>query len=169
VIIMRKFILLVALVLATGLTLTACNKQPAQPAADAAQAAPVKPTDPADTKGWNAYLGPIVVKNMEGMTAAQPFAYMVKAPVNDEAKADNARQLEAVQEVVSRGVTGGNLLAFAGPDSTTTADLLIAAFQTAKPNSVKKVIVLFVGDQADEARVADVLKPTGATFRFVQM
>lgn len=166
---MRKLILLVAMILMAGVALTACNKQPAEPAADAAKAAPVKPTDPGDTKGWNAYLGPIVVKNMEGMTAAQPFAYMVKAPVSDEAKADNARQLEAVQQVVSRGVTGGNLLAFAGPDSTTTADLLIAAFQTAKPNSFKNVIVLFVGDKADEARVAEVLKPTGATFRFVEL
>ncbi|MBN8714588.1 MAG: hypothetical protein J0H50_11580 [Xanthomonadales bacterium] len=166
---MRKLILLVALVLMAGLALTACNKKAAEPAADAAAAAPVKPTDPGDTKGWNAYLGPIVVKNMEGMTAAQPFAYMVKAPINDEAKADNARQLEAVQEVVSRGVTGGNLLAFAGPDSTATADLLISAFQAAKPNSLKNVIVLFVGDQADESRVSDAVKPTGATFRFVQI
>lgn len=166
---MRKLILLVAMVLMAGVALTACNKQPAEPVADAANAAPVKPTDPGDTKGWNAYLGPIVVKNMEGMTAAQPFAYMVKAPINDEAKADNARQLEAVEQVVSRGVTGGNLLAFAGPDSTATADLLIAAFQTAKPNSFKNVIVLFVGDKADEPRVAEVLKPTGATFRFVEL
>jgi len=166
---MRKLILIVALALTAGLALTACNKQGDQQAGQSAPAAAPKPTDPADTKGWNAYLGPIVMKNMQGMTAGQPFAYMVKAPVNDDAKADNARQLQAVQDVVSRGVTGGNLLAFAGPDSAATADLLIAAMQSAHPNSLKNVIVLFVGDQADEQRVADALKPTAATFRFVQM
>lgn len=166
---MRKLILVVALALTTGLVLTACNKQPAQQSGPAvAQEAP-KPTDPGDTKGWNAYLGPIVMKNMQGMTAGQPFAYMVKAPINDDAKADNDRQLKAVRDVVGRGVTGGNLLAFAGPDSAATADLLIAAFTDARPNSFKNVIVLFVGDKADEQRVSDVLKPTGAEFRFVEM
>lgn len=165
---MRKLILIVALALTAGLALTACNKKSDQ-APDAAKAEAPKPTDPGDTKGWNAYLGPIVQKNMEGMTAGQPFAYMVKAPINDEAKADNARQLLAVQDVVSRGVTGGNLLAFAGPDSTTTANLLVTAMGSAHPNSLKNVIVLFVGDQADEQRVADAVKPTAATFRFVQM
>lgn len=166
---MRKLILIVALALTAGLVLTACNKQSNQPAADTAAKVAPKPTDPGDTKGWNAYLGPIVQKNMEGMTAGQPFAYMVKAPINDDAKADDARQLLAVQEVVSRGVTGGNLLAFAGPDSAATANLVVTAMQSAHPNSLKNVIVLFVGDQGDEQRVSDAVKPTGATFRFVQI
>ncbi|MEO8748585.1 MAG: hypothetical protein ABI379_13170 [Rhodanobacter sp.] len=166
---MRKLILIVALALTAGLALTACNKQSGQPAAATAPVVAPKPTDPGDSKGWNAYLGPIVQKNMQGMTAGQPFAYLVKAPINDDAKADDARQLQAVQDVVSRGVTGGNLLAFAGPDSAATADLLTTALQSAHPNALKNVIVLFVGNQADEQRVADAVKPTGATFRFVQM
>ena len=165
---MRKLILIVALALLAGLALTACNKQSSQQAANVPAAAP-KPTDPGDTKGWNAYLGPIVQKNMQGMTAGQPFAYMVKAPINDDAKADDARQLAAVQDVVSRGVTGGNLLAFAGPDSAATGNLVVTAMQSAHPNSLKNVIVLFVGDEVDEQRVADAVKPTGATFRFVKM
>ena len=166
---MRKIILVVALALIAGLALTACNKQSGQQSAGTAPAVAPKPTDPGDTKGWNAYLGPIVQKNMQGMTAGQPFAYMVKAPINDEAKADDARQLLAVQDVVSRGVTAGNLLAFAGPDSSATGNLVVTAMQSAHPNSLRNVIVLFVGDQADEQRVADAVKPTGATFRFVQM
>ena len=43
------------------------------------------------------------------------------------------------------------------------------AFKDAKPGSFKDVIILFIGDQADQQRVDDVLKPTGATVRFVAM
>ena len=46
---------------------------------------------------------------------------------------------------------------------------LVTAFKDAKPGSFKDVIVLFIGDQADEQRVTDALKPTGATIRFVAM
>jgi hypothetical protein len=70
---------------------------------------------------------------------------------------------------VARGVLPGNLLAFGGPSSATTADLIVAAFKDAKPGSFKDVIILFIGDQADEQRVTDALKPTGATIRFVVM
>lgn len=166
---MRKLILVAAMALTASLMLTACNKQSAQQAApQAAQEAP-KPTDPNDSTAWNLYLGQIVQKNMQGMTAGQPYAYLVKPPLDDEAKAANDRQLEGVRETVARGVTPGNLLAFAGPDSTATADLLLAAFAGARPASFKGVIVLFIGDKADNQRVEDVLKPTGATYRFVEM
>mgnify|MGYP001552894608 CR=1 FL=1 len=70
---------------------------------------------------------------------------------------------------MARGVLPGNLLAFGGPDSTKTADLVVAAFKDAKPGSFKDVIVLFIGDKAHEQRVTDALKPTGATIRFVVM
>jgi len=103
------------------------------------------------------------------MTASQPYAYMVTAGVTDDDKAQNDRQLQSVQDTVARGVLPGNLLAFAGPDSGKTGDLLIAAFKDAKPGSFKDVIVVFIGDKADEQRVTDALKPTGATFRFVTM
>ena len=61
------------------------------------------------------------------------------------------------------------MMAFGGPDSAKTADLIVEAFKDAKAGSFKDVIVLFIGDQADEQRVDDVLKPTGATIRFVDM
>jgi len=61
------------------------------------------------------------------------------------------------------------MLVFGGPDSGKTADLIVAAFKDAKPGSFKDVIILFIGDKADEQRVTDALKPIGATFRFVAM
>jgi hypothetical protein len=66
-------------------------------------------------------------------------------------------------------VLPGNLLAFGGPDSAKTADFVISAFGKAQPGTFKGVIVLFIGDEADHQRVEDAIKPSGATFRFVQM
>lgn len=167
---MRKFVLIAAIALTATLALSACGKHgdDQQEGQQQAQQAP-KPTDPADSKGWNTYLGQIVQKNMQGMSANQPYAYRVAAGTTDEAKAQNDRQLQSVQDTVARGVLPGNLLAFGGPDSTKTADLVVAAFKDAKPGSFKDVIVLFIGDKADEQRVTDALKPTGATIRFVVM
>jgi hypothetical protein len=46
---------------------------------------------------------------------------------------------------------------------------VVDAFKNANPGSFKDVIVVFIGDKADEQKVADAMKPTGATFRFVEM
>jgi hypothetical protein len=167
---MRKFALVAAVGLAAALTLSACGKLEDEQQAASAQAAQVtRPTDKNDTEGWNKYLVQLLQKNLQGMSASQPYAYLVTPGDTDEAKAQNDRQLSTVQDTVARGVLPGNLLAFAGPDSAKTADLVVTAFTGAKPGSFKDVIVLFIGDKADEQRVAEVLKPTGATFRFVQM
>ena len=167
---MRKFALIAAVALTATLALSACGKHgdDQQAGQQQAQQAP-KPTDPNDSRAWNSYLGQIVQKNMQGMSANQPYAYMVTAGTTDDAKAQNERQLQSVQDTVARGVLPGNLLAFGGPSSATTADLVLAAFKDAKPGSFKDVIVLFIGDQTDEQRVTNALKPTGATIRFVVM
>ena len=87
----------------------------------------------------------------------------------DDQQAQNARQLQGVQDTVARGVLPGNLLAFGGPSSAATSEFVIDAFKNANPGSFKDVIVVFIGDKADEQKVTDALKPTGATFRFVEM
>jgi hypothetical protein len=165
---MRKFLIAATFALAASLALSACNKQEDNQQATQ-QAAATKPTDPNDGQAWNAYLGQIVQNNMQGMTAERPYAYMVPAGDDDEAKAKYDRQLQNVQDTVARGVLPGNMLAFAGPNSARTADFVIAAFEGAKPGSFKDVIVLFIGDQADKDRVDAALQPTGATVRFVAM
>jgi len=166
---MRKFVLIAAVALAAAFTLSACNKQQDDQPATEQTAKATKPTDPNDTKAWNTYLGQIVQANMQGMTARQPYPYLVPAGDTPDAQASRDRQLENIQGTVARGVLPGNMLVFAGPDSAKTADLMITAFTDAKAGSFKDVIVLFIGDEADKQRVEDVLKPTGATFRFVAM
>jgi hypothetical protein len=165
---MRKFLIAATFALAGSLALSACNKQE-DTQQTTQQAAATKPTDPNDAQAWNAYLGQIVQNNMQGMTAERPYAYMVPAGDDDDAKAKYDRQLQNVQDTVARGVLPGNLLAFAGPNSARTADFVTAAFQGAKPGSFKDVIVLFIGDEADKDRVTAALQPTGATVRFVAM
>ena len=117
-----------------------------------------KPTDPNDAKAWNSYLGQIVQKNMQGMTADRPYPYLVNAGDSDDDKAKRDRQLSNVQDTVARGVLPGNMLVFAGPESAKTADLIIEAFKDAKPGSFKDVIVLFIGDKADQERVTTALR-----------
>jgi hypothetical protein len=165
---MRKILIAATFALAGTLALSACNKQDDGQQATQQAAAP-KPTNPNDAQAWNAYLGQIVQNNMQGMTAERPYAYLVPAGDDDDAKAKYDRQLQNVQETVARGVLPGNLLAFAGPSSAKTADFVVAAFQGAKPGTFKDVIVLFIGDEADKDRVLAALQPTGATVRFVAM
>lgn len=167
---MRKFALIAVLALTAGLILSACGKhEDAQQADQQTTQQAAKPSDPNDTKAWNAYLGQIVQNNMQGMKADRPYPYLVPAGDSDEAVAARGRQLSNVQDTVARGVLPGNMLVFAGPDSAKTADLLATAFKDAKPGSFKDVIILFIGDKADEPRVDGVLKPTGAEIRFVAM
>ncbi len=166
---MTKYALLAALALAGTLSITACSQQEeAQQPTEQVQAV-AKPTDPNDTKAWGAYLGQIVQKNMQGMTADRPYPYLVPAGDSDDDKAKFDRQLDQVKDTVARGVLPGNMLVFAGPNSAKTADFLIEAFKDAKPGTFKDVIVLFIGDEADKERVNTALQPTGATIRFVAM
>ena len=167
---MRKFALFAAVALTASLALSACGKhEDSQQADQQTSQQATKPTDPNDVKAWNAYLGQIVQNNMQGMKADRPYPYLVPAGDSEDDVARRGRQLSNVQDTVARGVLPGNMLVFAGPDSAKTADLVIAAFKDAKPGSFKDVIILFIGDQADQQRVADVLKPTGAESRFVAM
>jgi hypothetical protein len=167
---MRKFALVATVAIASALALSACNKSEDADKAAAPQVAEVaKPANTTDTKAWSQYLGQIVRKNMQGMTADRPYPYLVPAG-DDQAGIDGrARQLENVQGTVARGVLPGNMLVFGGPDSTKTADLIVEAFKGANPGSFKNVIILFIGDQVDQQRVTEALTPTGATIRFVAM
>ena len=101
------------------------------------------------------------------MAAQTLYVYFVTAGQSEDDKAINDRQLQNMQGTVARGATPGNLLAFTGPVSATTADMLVEAFKGAQSGTFKGVIVLFIGDRFDERRVEDAVKPAGAIFRFV--
>lgn len=165
---MRKLLMLATITLLGAFALSACNKQePVQPVTQAA--IPTTPTSASDVKAWKAYLINVVTNNMQGMTSNRPYLYFVPAGDSEAAESQRDLQLSSVSDTVLRTVLPGNLLAFGGPDSSKTADLIVAAFAKASAGSFKGVIVLFIGSASDQARVADALKPSGATFRFRQM
>ncbi len=172
---MSKTIRFVMLAAVSAIVLCACgqSEQAKQKAADAAAAAeaakpvPLPGPNASDTD-WRQYLVKVVQRNMKGVKTSRPFMYYVPAGDSDDIKAKRARQLESVSDAVARGVLPGNMMAFGGPDSTTTADLVVAAFKDAAPGSFKDVVVLFIGAAADEDRVKQAVSPSGAEFRFVE-
>ncbi len=168
---MHKATQLAFIGLVTIFGLSACNQSPADDAAtqEQTEVVPTKPTDAADTKGWQAYISYIVKQNLSGMTASRPYVYFVPTGDEPEIAGQRDRQLVAVQGVVARTVLPGNLIAFAGPDSATTAEFITKAFSIAEKGSFENVIILFIGDSADKVKVGKALAASGATYRFVEM
>ncbi len=168
---MRKLAYFAIIALAGTLALSACGNKHNQPSQQQSQAkaGPTKPADKTDTKAWDAYLSSILSKHLQGMKADSPFAYMIPAGDSADAKASRQRQQDNIATTVQRGVLPGNLLAFAGADSATTANVVVNAFKNAQKGSMKGVIVMFIGDQSDKQRVGAAVEPTGAKYRFVAM
>lgn len=117
---------------------------------------------------WQAYLQQVVTSNMEGISNT-PYAYFVPSAKYPENEDSIGRVQGQVNDVVAATVLPGNMIAVGGPDSSTSALVLESAFKQASPGSFKGVVVLFIGDQADEAAVKAAVDPSGATFKFVQM
>ena len=173
---MKNSLRILFLALTATLVLSACgpsDEEKAKAAAEAAAAERMRPvpmpTDATDKKAWQTYLGKVVMNNMQGVKTNQPYMYFV--PSGDAQDVQDARQsqLDNVSGTVSRGVLPGNMLAFGGPDSKLTGDLVVAAFKDAGEGSFKGVIVLFIGAPADQERVKAAVAKSGAEFRFVEM
>lgn len=125
-----------------------------------------KPTSPRETRAWANYLSGIVRQNSQGVSANRTSIYFVPAGSDSDAAPARQRQLANVQQVLSRGVRPGNLLAFGGPDSGASADLVVNAFRNLPAGSCQGSVVLFMGAPADQARVAAAVQASGATPRF---
>jgi hypothetical protein len=181
---MKNQIRMFFLALAGVFMLAACgpsDEDKAKAAADAAAAEAAKPVPlpaaGADDTAWQKSLVSVVTHNMQGVKTNHPFMYYVPAGDSPEAQDARKSQLDNVSNTVARGVLPGNMLAFGGPDSGLTADLIVAAFSgnpdTATPGandgSFKNVVVLFAGAAADQQRVQDALTKSGAELRFVEM
>ena len=173
---MKNYIRILALAMFAALALCACgqsdaDKAKAAEAAAAAEAAkPVPlPAANADKAAWQKYLSNVVTRNMQGVKTNSPFMYYV--PAGDSADVLDARnnQLNSVADAVARGVLPGNMMAFGGPDSKATADLVVDAFSKSRDGSFKGVVILFVGAAADQDRVKEAVAKSGAEFRFYEM
>jgi hypothetical protein len=168
---MRRTLSIIALACTAALALSACNQgeqaQPQQAAEQKPATAPL-PTNPNDKAAWKQYLVGVVTANMQGVKSNHPYMYFVPGGEDEAANADRANQLENVKTVVSRGVLPGNMMAFGGPDSKITAQLIVDAFKDVQAGSFKDVVVLFIGAPADAETVKQALAASGADVRFVE-
>ncbi|HET6545271.1 MAG TPA: hypothetical protein VFG55_00830 [Rhodanobacteraceae bacterium] len=167
---MRKLIAITALAFTSAWALSACNQDQKDTAeVQTAAEVVVMPTSATDKAAWKKYLVSVVTGNMQGMTSRTPYMYFVPGGEDDVAVTDRGNQLENVSNVVARGVVPGNMMAFGGPDSAKTADLILEAFKDVQAGAFKGVIILFIGAQTDADRVKQALVNSGAEFRFVEM
>lgn len=168
---MRKIISLIAFATFAAITLAACNKPGKTPDQEAADKAPEVlsiPADPNDKNAWKKYLVGVVTANMQNVKSNHPYMYYVPGGADEANAADRANQLENVSTVVARGVLPGNMMAFGGPDSAITSQLIIDAFKDVQPGSFRDVVVLFIGAPADADKVKQALATSGADARFVE-
>ena len=173
---LKSYIRILAFAAASVMLLTACGPNDeekakiaeAAAAAEAAKPVPM-PTDPANKAAWQGYLVKTVMQHMEGVKTNHPYMYYVPGGSGADQEGTRKDQLDNVSTTVQRGVLPGNMMAFGGPDSKLTADLITAAFKDAGDGTLKGVVVLFVGAPADSERVKDAIGKSGAEFRFVEM
>jgi len=168
---MRKILPVIALACAAAVSLGACSQTEQAPPPAAAEQAPAvvaKPSNPTDKNAWKQYLVSVVTANMQGVKTNHPYMYFVPGGDDDAVKADRDNQLENVKTVVARGVLPGNMMAFGGPDSKITSQLIVDAFKDVGAGSFKDVVVLFIGDAADADTVKQALAASSADVRFVE-
>ncbi|MGH8125963.1 MAG: hypothetical protein ACREPK_08980 [Rhodanobacteraceae bacterium] len=120
------------------------------------------------TSVWQPYMQQIVIANMGTVTNA-PYAYFVPSSKYPENQGAISRVQDSLNGTVAATVLPGNMIAAGGPDSATTAQVLETAFKLASPGSFKGVVVLFMGDKADQPAVKAAVDPSGATFKFAEM
>lgn len=137
------------------LGLSACNQEAAAPATQTAAA----PADN-DKVAWTKYVTAAITPHYKKGVTQRVWNYLI---LPDE---DATRKLEVLQQSVENGLQPGQLFVYAGPDSTKVADLIVQGFATAKPDTLSKSELLFIGKKADEARVRAAVEPTGMTFLF---
>jgi len=147
--------------------LAACQKEEAPAEGAAAVQAPLTRPATNDDAEWGAYLSDVVTRNMGDVTRS-PYLYYL--PGSDSAGFEGARErlTEEVSMAMQRGIVEGNLVAFGSPESAMMADIIVNAFSKVDPGSMKGVVLLFIGDAADNERVQAAVAPAGVEYKFVE-
>ncbi|MBK8069555.1 MAG: hypothetical protein IPK27_18610 [Rhodanobacteraceae bacterium] len=156
----RRLIASIALACAL-IGLAACEQAPPPP--DPAASAP---TNPADAVAWKTYVSAVVKKIVPADQSKRIFATFVEYG-SDEAK--TARHVENIKNFVGRGIAEGTLILFASPDSPLMATIVEQAFANPpKPDMLKSINVIFIGQKAEEERVKAAVGAWGASFTFYE-
>lgn len=160
----------------TRLLLLACLSLPAlvackkEEAVQKVEKAPLTaPADANNEDAWAEYVKDVVVRRVdaEGLNTS-PYVYFLPAETKPGFQDEYDRLLEKATADASRGITAGNMLAFASPSSGKMADLVVAAFAKAQPGSMKGVKFLFIGKPEDSDRVKAAVEPSGVDYTFIE-
>lgn len=148
------------------LLLAACGQEEA---AAPVETAPVAAPDrDGDQMAWRNYLTDVVRRNAPN-DVTQTYNYFIPASGAEDYEQVYDRQLENVETALLRTVPAGNMLIFSSPEPERAADLMVSAFELTPESSLPGVYVLLIGNPGDQARVREVVEPTGAQFIFVEM
>lgn len=164
---MRTLIRAVSPVL-IALALAACHPQQAQTPAASAQTHVTPPNNPVDAVAWEDYMVKTSHADLQHI-ASKPYLFEVLAASDPQSPRRNPQIQQALTQMAKSNQFPGNAIAVAGPDPNATADILVASFNQAKPNSLKGLTVLYIGDENDKKRAEKSVADTGAAFRFVAM
>jgi hypothetical protein len=143
-----------------ALLLAACQKEAITEGVDidAPKSAPTTTGD----KEWKEYINDVVKRNRPTEVRGQSYTTYLAFGQTIETSVERAKNSLAA------GVQKGIFLAYASPNSKLMADIMVQAYPSAKPGSMKGVYVLFIGDASDEPAVRAAVAPSGATFMFVE-
>lgn len=119
-----------------------------------------------DVAEWREYLGAVVPRHMDGIQN-QPYVYRIPGESEEDFEGLYARTQERATLDLSRGIIRGNLLAFGGPNSSRTADVIVEAFRGVPEGTMPGVRILFIGASEDDARVREAVSPAAVDYVFI--
>lgn len=125
------------------------------PKQDAAVTAPKG----SDKQEWTKFVTAAIKPHYKQGTTQRVWNYLI---LSGE---DHTQKLEVLTKAVASGLQPGQLFVYAGPDAA-VGDFVVEGFKAAKPDTLAKSELLFVGPRADEARVRAAVEPSGMTFLF---
>ncbi|WP_429245389.1 hypothetical protein [Luteibacter sp. 621] len=159
--------------LVAALALGACSKSNDQAANAPASAAAKKGTVPrpaatADENTWGLYLADQGKVHADDI-GMRPYIYVI--PAGEGSMAEDRRKNETDSIVHGAGsiLIPGALLILGGPDATVTNAFIESLGKEVKPDTLKGVTVLIVGDGAQKDAQAKMLAATGARVRVAAM
>lgn len=98
-----------------------------------------------------------------------PYIYVIPAGDSPAATTRRQEELDSISGAVGPILIPGSLLILGGPDSSQTAAFTLDLSKRLKADALRGIVVLVIGETAQETTVTNTLKPTGATVRFATM
>jgi hypothetical protein len=127
-----------------------------------------RPAPDADDNIWGVYLadqGKVYADDI-GMN---PFIYVIPAADNDMAEERRKNETDSIAHGAGSILIPGALLILGGPDARVTNRFVESLSKEVKPDALKGVTVLIVGDASQKDLLTKTLAPTGARVRVATM